>query len=720
MSVRSLRRGGAPSLLLLVTALALAAPAHAAGTTTALAPLSTMPVPVPAEISNYIRNDIAAIKLGKSLFWDMQAGSDGRTSCATCHFDAGADSRSQNQIGLRGASFDFKSPNASLTADDFPLHKLSDPDDAGSAVLSDTDAVVGSQGVFPSRFLDVFAGDPADSQSFGPVDPSFHVGGVDVRRATPRNTPTTVNAVFNFRQFWDGRAQNDFNGVNPFGTRDPDARVARVNAAGGLDKVAISLTDASLASQAVGPPDNPTEMSADGRTLSDVGRKLLSLRPLGTQAVSPSDSVLGSDADGSGLGLSSSYGELIRQAFRPEWWDSAGRLTAPNRRDYSLMQFNFPLFWGLAIQAYESTLVSDKAPVDRFLAGDTTAMTPAARTGMGIFTGKGGCASCHGGADFTGATTQAVQSDGATQRDANGVHDTGFFNIGVRPTTDDRGNGDTDPFGKPLAVTRLSQQAPDGVDGTFKSPSLRNVQLTAPYFHNGGQATLRQVVDFYSRGGDFDNPQKSTEVKRLGLSDTQKDDLVSFLDALTDPRVRDQSAPFDHPQLFVPVGERVAADGSLVTDGDGRAVDCFRQVPATGANGGPALAPFLSFTGPPCETPHPLRPPVTATGIAGPAAAGQGSGGPSGSSIPASGPPSRASRPAVAVKRCVVPRLRGLTLGAARARLLSRHCALGSVRGRGRRGHRRARLIVVSQSLRPGSRNQRGRRVTVRVRRARR
>ncbi|MBA3327728.1 MAG: cytochrome C peroxidase, partial [Solirubrobacterales bacterium] len=593
-------------MLLLSAALvgAQAPPAHAADP--ALAPLSTVPVPVPADIARYIRDDIAAIRLGKSLFWDMQAGSDGRTACATCHFNAGADARSQNQIGPRGPSFDFKGPNATLTASDFPLHKLSDPDDAASAVISDTDDVVGSQGVFPSKFVDVFDGDPVDGQSFGPPDPQFSIGGHDVRRVTKRHTPSTINAVFNFRQFWDGRAQNDFNGVTPFGSRDPDARVGRVRPDGGVDKVAINVTDASLASQAVSPPVNPTEMSADGRSLSDVGRKLLALRPLGTQAVSPTDSVLGADADASGLGLSISYGDLIRSAFKPEWWDSAARVSGPGNREYSLMQFNFSLFWGLAIQAYEATLVSDQAPIDQFLAGDRTALSDQAQEGMGVFTGKGACSKCHGGAVFTNATTQDIRADGPTDR-SGGEHDRGFENIGVRPDADDPGNGDKDPFGKPLSITRLTGQGPDGVEGTFKVSGLRNVELTAPYFHNGGQSTLRQVVDFYNRGGDFDNPEKSSDVKPLGLKSSDKDALVSFMESLTDPRVRDQSAPFDHPQLFVPVGERTAADGALELGADDRAVDCFRQVPATGSDGGSAVAPFLSFTGPPCDTPNPLR-----------------------------------------------------------------------------------------------------------------
>ncbi|HEY3186600.1 MAG TPA: cytochrome c peroxidase, partial [Solirubrobacteraceae bacterium] len=521
---------------------------------------------------------------------------------------AGSDNRSRNQVNPHGpAGFTVQGPNAQLTAADFPLHRLADPDDPASAVVSDSENVIGSQGVVPSTFRAILDGDPLDSQAFAPTDGAFNLGGVNVRRSTGRNTPSVVNAVFNFRQFWDGRAQNDFNGVNPFGARDAAARVGRANAAGAIDKVAVSLTNASLASQATGPPGNPVEMSADGRTLSDIGRKLLTLRPLGAQRVSASDSVLGDLVTASGRGLATSYGELIRQAFEPEWWNADGAVTAPNGRNYSLMQFNFPLFWGLAIQAYESTLVSDQTPVDRFLAGDASALSAEARQGMNVFAGQGDCMECHSGAALTSATVGEVAREGAVSVSARGPHDTGFFNIGVRPQASDPGNGGADPFGAPLSIAMLAPQPPvaaaGGVEGSFKTPGLRNVALTAPYFHNGGQMTLRQVVDFYGRGGDFNPAAGPNEIRPLGLNEADKDALVAFLEALTDPRVRDQSAPFDHPQLFVPVGAQTNADRTVLTDGDGRAVDCFKEIPATGEGGGAPLPRFPAFSGPPCDAP---------------------------------------------------------------------------------------------------------------------
>src|SRR5690606_7662114 len=112
----------------------------------------------------------------------------------------------------------------------------------------------------------------------------------------PRNTPSTINAVFNMRQFWDGRANNLFNGVGVFGLRDiegdPNLRLIVANEAGAVDLGYLELENASLASQAVGPPLSAIEMSCKGRTFADLGRKLLRVRPLAGQRVAASDSVL--------------------------------------------------------------------------------------------------------------------------------------------------------------------------------------------------------------------------------------------------------------------------------------------------------------------------------------------------------------------------------------------------------------------------------------------
>ena len=105
-----------------------------------------------------------------------------------------------------------------------------------------------------------------------------------------------------------------------------------------------------------------------------------------------------------------------------------------------------------------------------------------------------------------------------------------------------------------LKGTLIPAGASVSVRGAVKTPGLRNVELTAPFFLNGGQATLEQVVDFYSRGGDFPSADVDPNLERAGFSADDKAAVVAFLKSLTDERVRSQSAPFDHPSLIVPNG----------------------------------------------------------------------------------------------------------------------------------------------------------------------
>jgi hypothetical protein len=137
------------------------------------------------------------------------------------------------------------------------------------------------------------------------------------------------------------------------------------------------------------------------------------------------------------------------------------------------------------------------------------------------------------------------------------------------------------------------------VTAAFKTPGLRNVELTGPYFHNGGQVTLMQVVDFYNRGGDFDQTQPAPNkfrpidenIKPLGLGERDKRDLVNFLMALTDERVAHEKAPFDHPSICVANGEQGDDSGVPVgpslpgARGPNIAADRVLCIPASGANG---------------------------------------------------------------------------------------------------------------------------------------
>jgi hypothetical protein len=248
---------------------------------------------------------------------------------------------------------------------------------------------------------------------------------------------------------------------------------------------------------------------------------MLNLRPLALQRVAPDDGVLGRLARPGERGLNTTYPELIRAAFQPLYWDSTDLVDG----EFTQAESNLPLFWGLALQAYQSTLISNDSPFDRFQDGDAGALTEQEQEGMRLFQNQGRCTTCHGGAEFS-AAVYANNGRRAFQR------------TGVRATAEDLGSG----------------------NGSFKSVTLRNVELTGPYFHNGGQATLEQVIDFYARGGDFAN----NAIRTFNISTTQKASLAAFLRALTDDRVRYERAPFDHPELCVPAGSPESRPGLLI------------------------------------------------------------------------------------------------------------------------------------------------------------
>jgi cytochrome c peroxidase len=663
-------RRGAQAMMVL-WAMLLGSVAARAQNFTAPPSLKTVPVPKPAALMSFVKDKNAAIYLGKALFWDMQVGSDGVQACASCHFHAGADSRTKNTVnpGQNANDTSFQlvpGPNGTVAASSFPFHRLANRDDRLSTVLQDLNDVMGSQGVFDGEFLGVIKNQAVEASN--PVaDPIFHVGSHNTRRITGRNAPSVINAAFNYNNFWDGRANNVFNGVDPFGPSNLNARVFVGDGAGTLTPVAVHLENSSLASQAVGPPGNDVEMSLTHRTFPDIGKKLLNLRPLGKQLVHGSDSVLGTTARRSKRsprpGLDTTYRKMIKAAFLDQYWnvtdtvvtiDSTGahlgrrhgRMAA---NQYSQMQANFSLFFGLAVQMYEQTLISDDSPYDRFQEGNTSALSRSAQDGLNLFMtpadpgfAGGSCFNCHMGSEFTKASVSNVGAvifgdkpeqiiERMDMNNGNGAsYDSGYYNIGVRPTEEDKGRGGGDPYGYPLSFTARALMIQNGtklpfpnppnfcadgittpcyisriaVDGTFKTPSLRNVELTGPYFHNGGQATLMQVVDFYTRGGDFHEhniANLDADIDLLdGMNDVAKQHIVDFLLSLTDERVRWEKGPFDHPELFVPNGS--PGDYVSVLCGNSSASTCNEliRLPPVGSSGRaaeglPALGTFLNL-----------------------------------------------------------------------------------------------------------------------------
>ncbi len=152
-----------------------------------------------------------------------------------------------------------------------------------------------------------------------------------------------------------------------------------------------------------------------------------------------------------------------------------------------------------AIGIFERTLVSGNSPYDQYKNGNKNAMPPSAQRGAALFfSHRTSCSSCHSGFNFT---------------------DYSFANNGLYEHYQDIGR------------QRFTGKEAD--NALFKVPTLRNIALTAPYMHDGSIATLAQVIEHYNSGGKA-HPHKSEKVRPLGLTQQEKNDLLSFLNALTD------------------------------------------------------------------------------------------------------------------------------------------------------------------------------------------
>jgi hypothetical protein len=343
------------------------------------------------------------------------------------------------------------------------------------------------------------------------------------------------------------------------------------------------------------------------------------------------------------------YAEMVKAAFHPAWY-SSNELISVGGDQFTQMEYNFSLFFGLALQLYQAELRSGDTPFDRFqevfiAAADPAnpdrnhpnwnALTPQELLGYDIFFGtnwsgknavlpneppgpegavNGLCTDCHFQPELTNASFRlAGVVDGIPTaliefmtlgNGSFGAYDTGFYNVGARPTTEDLARGFRSPaeLGVTLAgeqfplsyseltILKLNGLLPEkvarwvpnqdltlfpiAVNGAFKVPNLRNIEFTGPYLHSGSEATLRQVVDFYTRGGNFPttnfenldiamegieglDPSKATTDAERAVIEERAQALVAFLsNGLTDDRVRMERAPFDHPQLIVPDGGR--------------------------------------------------------------------------------------------------------------------------------------------------------------------
>ena len=225
---------------------------------------------------------------------------------------------------------------------------------------------------------------------------------------------------------------------------------------------------------------------------------------------------------------------MVRIAAVPEYEQAFRRVfgRAPNGAD--LVR---------AIASYERTQFSFDSQFDRFIGGDKNAISESAKRGWNLFNTKARCNKCH-------ALTEQ-------KRDPVFLMDKDFHNIGIGilrhnvvaeacKAEQELNSGST------VDVDRAAIQSDMSVLGrflltkkdsdiaSFKTPSLRNVLITAPYFHDGSQATLWDVMDHYNKGDGIKDPWLDEDMQPLGLSESEIDDVVAFLASLTSAQYKEQ------------------------------------------------------------------------------------------------------------------------------------------------------------------------------------
>ncbi len=293
--------------------------------------------------------------------------------------------------------------------------------------------------------------------------------------------------AFGFREQVTGRRAMPYTDAAFSNTLFWDGR-ATGNFIDPISGATILANGAALESQVLGPPVSDAEMAHSGRNWQQVADRITDAKPLAVAVNVPTS--LRNWIDGR------TYPELFEEAFgTPE--------VTPARI-------------AMAIATHERTLFSDQTPFDQFNQGIGT-LTASEQNGRNLFNGgQTNCNACHTG---------------------NLLTDNQFHYIGLRPSVEDTGR----------------QQVTGNANNSaqFRTPNLRNVELRGAFFHNGQMTTLREVVDFYARGGDFNAPNKDNNVRPRNLNNQQRADLVAFISRpLTDPRVRLELPPFDRPTLY--------------------------------------------------------------------------------------------------------------------------------------------------------------------------
>jgi cytochrome c peroxidase len=198
-----------------------------------------------------------------------------------------------------------------------------------------------------------------------------------------------------------------------------------------------------------------------------------------------------------------------------------------------------------AIASYERTQVSFDSPFDRFIAGDANAIDESAKRGWELFNAQGACNKCH-------ALTEE-------KRDATTFTDNDFHNIGIGIIRHNVvalahraeqliGSGDAQAIDRAAIETDMSALGRflitknEADIAAFKTSDLRNVLVTGPYFHDGSQETLWDVIDHYNKGAGLHNPYLDQDIQPLALTEQDIDDLVAFLASLTSPDYSERGA----------------------------------------------------------------------------------------------------------------------------------------------------------------------------------
>jgi cytochrome c peroxidase len=189
-----------------------------------------------------------------------------------------------------------------------------------------------------------------------------------------------------------------------------------------------------------------------------------------------------------------------------------------------------------AIAAYERTQIAFNTPFDRFMAGDPNAISASAKRGWALFNGKGRCMTCHGW-----NPTQPLFTDNRFHNIGVSAHKADFVPLARKALVlIEQGGGGLQQLDQ-LAIQSdmsglgrfLVTKQPHDIGG-FRTMGLRNLLVTQPYFHDGSQPTLWDVLDHYNKGG-VQNPYLDGGLLPLGLSESEEDDLVALLATLTSP-----------------------------------------------------------------------------------------------------------------------------------------------------------------------------------------